>query len=132
MLSEHFPCGHNPHSLCRLALVLSLLFAAGRAGATEPDAPGGGSTPDLASMPLEALMQVTVRTATLLSQSGADAPAAVVVLTAQDIRAFGWRTLAEALASLPGLYTSYDRTYTYLGGRGFQRPGDYNLSLIHI
>lgn len=130
MLSEHIPRGHNPHPLCRLALVLSIVFAAGRVGAVEPDAPGGGSTPDLASMPLEALMQVKVRTATLLSQSVADAPAAVVVLTAKDIQAFGWRTLADALASLPGLYTSYDRTYTYLGGRGFQRPGDYNSRFL--
>ncbi|PMS23983.1 TonB-dependent receptor [Trinickia dabaoshanensis] len=81
-------------------------------------------------MPLEALMQVKVRTATLLSQSVADAPAAVVVLTAKDIEAYGWRTLADALASLPGLYTSYDRTYSYLGGRGFQRPGDYNSRFL--
>ncbi|RDU98131.1 TonB-dependent receptor [Trinickia dinghuensis] len=81
-------------------------------------------------MPLEALMQVKVRTATLFSQSVADAPAAVVVLTAKDIQAFGWRTLGDALASLPGLYTSYDRTYTYLGARGFQRPGDYNSRFL--
>ncbi|WP_206955695.1 TonB-dependent receptor plug domain-containing protein [Trinickia acidisoli] len=81
-------------------------------------------------MPLEALMQVKVRTATLFSQSVADAPAAVVVLTAKDIQAFGWRTLADALASLPGLYTTYDRTYTYLGADGFQRPGDYNSRFL--
>ena len=39
-----------------------------------------------------------------------------------------------------GLYTSSDRNNTYLGARGFGRPGDYNtrililldLSLIHI
>jgi iron complex outermembrane receptor protein len=130
MLSEYFPRGVNPHPLCRLALVLSIVFAAGRAGAAQSDAAGAGSAPDLASMPLEALMQVKVRTATLLSQSVADAPAAVVVLTASDIQAFGWRTLADALASLPGLYTSYDRTYTYLGGRGFQRPGDYNSRFL--
>lgn len=130
MLSEHFPHGSNPHPLCRLALVLTILFGAGRVGAAQFDAAGGGSTPDLASMPLEALMQVKVRTATLLSQSVADAPAAVVVLTAKDIQAYGWRTLADALASLPGLYTSYDRTYSYLGGRGFQRPGDYNSRFL--
>ncbi len=81
-------------------------------------------------MPLEALMQVKVKTASLFSQSVADAPAAVVVLTAADIQAFGWRTLADALGSLPGLYTTYDRTYAYLGGRGFQRPGDYNSRFL--
>ncbi len=133
MLSEHFHRGRIPHPLCRLTLVLSMLFAAGRVVAGPVDAAGAadaGSTPDLASMPLEALMLVKVRTATLFGQSVADAPAAVVVLTAKDIQAFGWRTLADALSSLPGLYTSYDRSYAYLGARGFQRPGDYNSRFL--
>jgi outer membrane receptor protein involved in Fe transport len=130
MLSERFSRGHNPHPLCRLALVLSMLVAASRVDAAPADAAGSGLPADLASMPLEALMQVKVRTATLFSQSVADAPAAVVVLTAKDIQAFGWRTLGDALASLPGLYTSYDRTYQYLGGGGFQRPGDYNSRFL--
>ena len=60
-------------------------------------------------MPLEALMQVTVSTASRFDQSVTDAPAAVVVLTAEDISQFGWRTLADALASLPGLYVTNDR-----------------------
>lgn len=75
-------------------------------------------------------MQETVSTATRLAQPISDAPAAVVVLTAADIKDFGWRTLADALASLPGLYVSYDRDYAYLGARGFQRPGDYNSRFL--
>lgn len=75
-------------------------------------------------------MQETVSTATRLAQPISDAPAAVVVITAKDIRDFGWRTLADALASLPGLYVTYDRDYTYLGARGFQRPGDYNSRFL--
>lgn len=133
MLSERFPRGRPPHPLCRLALALSMLsalVAAGRVDAAPADPAAAGSASDLASMPLEALMQVKVRTATLFSQSVADAPAAVVVLTDKDIQAFGWRTLGDALASLPGLYTSNDRTYSYLGGGGFQRPGDYNSRFL--
>ncbi|AXF10309.1 TonB-dependent receptor [Paraburkholderia graminis] len=98
----------------------------------EPAASGTSvsDTADLAAMPLEALMQVTVNTASRFDQSVTDAPAAVVVLTAEDIREFGWRTLADALASLPGLYVTNDRSYQYLGARGFQRPGDYNSRFL--
>ncbi|WP_118183978.1 TonB-dependent receptor plug domain-containing protein [Paraburkholderia phosphatilytica] len=81
-------------------------------------------------MPLESLMTMTVSSATRVAQPISSAPATVVVLTAADIREYGWRTLADALATIPGLYTASDRTYTYLGARGFQRPGDYNSRFL--
>lgn len=131
MLSERTIRRPDPHPLCCLALVISIVFATTSVrAATDADAASANVPIDLASMPLEALMQVKVRTASLFSQSVADAPAAVVVLTAKDIQAFGWRTLADALGSLPGVYTTYDRTYSYLGARGFQRPGDYNSRFL--
>lgn len=104
-------------------------------GAFADNKTAGGMAPvpdtaELAAMPLEALMEVTVNTASRFDQSVTDAPAAVVVLSADDIRQFGWRTLADALASLPGLYVTNDRSYEYLGARGFQRPGDYNSRFL--
>lgn len=54
----------------------------------------------------------------------------VKVITAGEIRRQGWRNLGEALASLPGLHTSYDRSYTYLGVRGFGRPGDFTSRVL--
>ncbi len=33
---------------------------------------------------------------------------AVAVITHNEFRALGWRTLAEALASLPGILLNYD------------------------
>ncbi|OWJ62243.1 TonB-dependent receptor [Paraburkholderia caledonica] len=116
---------------CSVAGLATLCSPAAVAG-NEPRA-SAASTPDteeLAAMPLEALMQVTVSTASRFDQSVTDAPAAVVVLTAEDISQFGWRTLADALASLPGLYVTNDRSYEYLGSRGFQRPGDYNSRFL--
>ena len=93
-----------------------------------PDEPNSA---DLAALPFEALLAVPVVTsASRFAQSIADAPSAVVVLTAADIRDFGWRTLGDALASLPGTYVSYDRNYAYLGARGFLRPGDYDSRFL--
>jgi len=80
---------------------------------------------DLTSLPIEALLELDVYSASRFQQKITDAPSAVRVITAAEIRDFGWRTLSEALASLPGMYTSYDRSYAYLGTRGFLRPGDY-------
>ncbi|MCS0611688.1 TonB-dependent receptor [Massilia kyonggiensis] len=90
-----------------------------------------GDIRSLSTIPLEELMQMRVVTAaSKFAQPISDAPSSVVVLTASDIRDFGWRTLADALATLPGLYVTDDRNYTYLGARGFLRPGDYNSRFL--
>ena len=85
---------------------------------------------DVAQLPLEQLMQMEVRTASRYLQPALEAPAAVSVVTAEDIRTFGYRNLAEILASMRGLYLSYDRSYHYLGIRGFSTPGDYNTRVL--
>ena len=82
---------------------------------------------DLTDLSLEDLMKVVVVSASKFPQASTQAPSAVQVLTAEDIRLNGWRTLAEALDSLPGLYASNDRAYGFLGARGFMVPGDYNM-----
>ncbi len=56
-------------------------------------------------------------------QAQRDVAAAVSIVTRSEIKAFGWRTLAQALASLPGVHASYDRQYTYLATRGFEFSG---------
>ncbi|HJV53899.1 MAG TPA: TonB-dependent receptor [Noviherbaspirillum sp.] len=85
---------------------------------------------DLASLPFEQLLTLEVYSASKFVQKASDAPSAVSVVTAADIKAFGWRTLADILRSIRGLYVNNDRNYSYLGARGFLRPGDYNTRFL--
>jgi len=89
-----------------------------------------GAQTAIAQLPLEQLMQIEVTTASRYTQTALEAPAVVSVVTAEDIRLFGYRTLADVLAGMRGLYVSYDRSYHYLGTRGFATPGDYNTRVL--
>jgi iron complex outermembrane receptor protein len=85
---------------------------------------------DLTSLSLEQLLDVNIVGASKYEQKMVDVAASATVITRQEIQAFGWHTLAEALYSLPGVYTTYDRQYSYLGVRGFGSPGDLNTRVL--
>ncbi|MEE9219660.1 MAG: TonB-dependent receptor [Acidobacteriota bacterium] len=69
---------------------------------------------------------IPIVTASRRMEKASEAPATVAVITAEEIERYGYRTLAEALQTLPGIYVNEDRNYTYIGVRGFAREGDYN------
>ena len=74
---------------------------------------------------LEQLLNTKVSTASRYLQTIKEAPAAVTIISGEEIRRYGFRTLAEALNSISGFFLTDDRNYTYLGVRGFGRPSDY-------
>jgi iron complex outermembrane receptor protein len=110
------------HHWLKPLLLSAAMAAAYSASAAKPA--------DLTALSLESLMQLTVVGASKYEQKQNEVAAAVSVITRSEIKAYGWRTLAEALASLPGVHLSYDRQYTYLGTRGFGLPGDLTARLL--
>jgi len=104
-------------------------FARGQSGVDLQDL----SAPPSDELDLEALMSIEVRQvygASMHDQSALDAPSSVSILTGEEIRRRQYRTLQEALDSLCGVYSTYDRSYYHTGVRGFSIPGDYNSRLL--
>jgi iron complex outermembrane receptor protein len=88
---------------------------------------------ELAEFSLDELMNLNVEKvygASKFEQDVTEAPASVTVVTAEEIKQYGWRTLADILNATRGFFTSYDRNYHYIGVRGFSRPGDYNSRVL--
>lgn len=117
------PAFELPPTCAARKLLLCLALAAAFPAQAEPAG-------DLASLSLEQLLDVKIVGASKYEQKQSEVAAAVSVITRQEIKAFGWRTLGEALASLPGVHSSYDRQYSYVGIRGFGLPGDYNTRAL--
>jgi iron complex outermembrane receptor protein len=108
-----------------LALSAPILLTSTAAAAQTPP------PPDVATMSMQDLLGVdVVSTASKFPQEVKEAPASITVITADEIRRYGHRTLADSLRSVRGFYTSYDRNYAYVGMRGFARPGDYNTRIL--
>ncbi|MDR7268676.1 iron complex outermembrane receptor protein [Pelomonas saccharophila] len=79
---------------------------------------------------LEALLKREVQGPSRYAQSLMDAPASVSVLERAASEGLGHQTVGDQLARLPGVYLSNSRTYSGLGLRGFNRPGDYSARLL--
>lgn len=109
----------------RICLLLAMF------GMAALEAPAAAAATAVATLPdLEELLARPVVAAAKRPQQPAQAPSAVSIISGDEIRTFGWRTLGQALSSLRGVFATYDRSYLHLGTRGYGRPGDYNARIL--
>jgi iron complex outermembrane receptor protein len=103
---------------CALACALALVQAA--------RAESGDST----EFSFEQLTSMEVSGVSKSAERALDAPAAVTVVTAAEIRAYGWRTLGDLLAAAPGFLAYSDRMQSYVGVRGFAPVDAFNSRVL--
>jgi len=96
--------------------------------------PGAAWADDIEFMSLDSLMSIQVSAASKYDQTSLEAPASVTILTSDDIRRYGWRTLEDALITIRGFYLSDDLNGSFLGIRRVfrQRIWHKRISIITV
>src|SRR5438876_2402588 len=91
------------------------LSATANLPAAEPKA-----QPDLTELPIETLLQIEVTSVARKSEKLSESPAAISVVTQDDIRRFGATSIPEALRLVPGLEVArLDASQWAISARGF-------------
>ncbi|HYK89747.1 MAG TPA: TonB-dependent receptor [Acidobacteriota bacterium] len=116
--------------LRRRGIVVRALFSILLSAAAVVPAAAQEETRDLTQIPIEELANLEVYSASKFLQKASDAPSSISIITADEIQRHGYRTFADVLRNVTGLYVTYDRNYSYIGARGFGRPGDYNSRIL--
>jgi iron complex outermembrane receptor protein len=114
----------------QIGILALLAFWLGNAAHAEPESLDPASSPGeeaafFAEIP-------SVYAASKYEQKVTEAPAAISIITRDEIQKLGYRRMSEILGSAPGMFTTYDRNYDYLAVRGFGIAGDYNSRVLFL
>lgn len=105
--------------------------AAGSEAPNEPE-PQSAEEQDLTTLDLSELLELDVTVVSRRSESLASAPAAVYVITGEELRRSGHASIQEALRMVPGIFVSHwDDTEWDVTARGFG-PGLAQLNLAYL
>ena len=110
--------------LCSLVMGVALVFLQNKALADEFST----ATSPLISSDYKDIL--SVYSASKYEQKVTKAPASISIVTADEIKKWGYRTFGDILGSLKGFYNTSDRNYGYAGARGLGVPSDYNTRLL--
>lgn len=83
---------------------------------------------DLRNVRLDPLREVAA--ASRRTEQIEDAPASVTIISSQELRAFEYPTIMEALRGVRGVAINYDSIYGNAAVRGLGQPNDYNNRLL--
>ncbi len=106
-----------------IAVITICNIAVANEGITSQDPLNEINTPLFQDIP-------SVYSASKYEQKVTKAPASVSIVTADEIKKWGYRSFGQILSSLRGFYNTGDRAYGYAGARGFGLPSDYNSRLL--
>ncbi len=81
-------------------------------------------------MDLEQLLDVEIVTASKYTQKLSETASSVTVIDKQQIKQFGYRTVGDALRSVPGFFVNNNRSYENVGIRGFDQSSDFNGRML--
>jgi len=87
-----------------------------------------GEQSQLIDLSLTPLREIAA--ASRFAESIEDAPSSVSIIDGQELRAFGYPTIAESLRGVRGFYLSNDHAYVSAGIRGLGEPNDYGNRLL--
>jgi outer membrane receptor for ferrienterochelin and colicins len=116
------------HCLVVLFLLLAGAPLVWSAESNPPEKPSS----DQNELSLEELIKLEIPTvfgASKLEQKTTEAPSSVTIVGTDEIKKYGYRTLADILQSVQGFHVTYDRNNTFLGTRGFN-SGAYPNSRV--
>jgi hypothetical protein len=113
--------------------LLALVACASLAAAEAPQETEVREPEDFTKLSLEELAAIKVPNvygASKHEQKTTEAPSAVSIVSADEIKKQGYRTLGGILRSVRGFYVNFDRAYDAIGVRGVNRPGDYGGRIL--
>ena len=90
-----------------------------------PLSAAAGARLDAIAMSLEELAEVRILATPKFAEDAEHSSSTVSIVSAADIRMFGWRSLGDVLRAMQGFAVTDDNTYSYAGVRGVSAPGDY-------
>ncbi|MBF0118783.1 MAG: TonB-dependent receptor [Desulfobacterales bacterium] len=86
---------------------------------------------DIFKMSLKEMLEVKVTTASKKEEKISDIPASVIIINRNKIEQYGYMSLQEILANVPGMYKIYDMAYgASFGVRGFWTGYPRNLIFL--